>query len=186
MTHTALTVLTVGQPYLPGRRTWPQRADLSMSAGGLLLRVFVSSPTESEVLAARTGKARFAWVDGGATAVLCFALTLPDGSGLPWWDQPYHAHREPSPQAGPPGVLGQPLVVTILFIDADNGLLKAIRVLGGPARAGDHIRRTVQRQAQTPHEPDVQDHAIQTLYARYPTSAALSRSPMATTWTGGT
>jgi hypothetical protein len=55
----AMQLLTVGQPYDPGRRMWPEGADYNFRAGAHELRIFLTRATAAEVAAAQEGKIDF-------------------------------------------------------------------------------------------------------------------------------
>lgn len=170
----------VGHPYHPRVRQWPETAQLRITPDGTELAIFWARPTQPEIQAVRTGTAEFAWIDNDQVAVLAFRF-----GQQPWSDCPYHAGRDP--QAGLPADLDDDkhLLVQVLLVDADTGLIAAMRQLTWPPQFTRKVAGTVDRMLATPYNEAAHDAALDTLYARYPHTESLVRSPAATICTGG-
>jgi hypothetical protein len=172
----------VGKPYNAGKTVWPEMPALRLTAQGTQLLLFYRSPTDQEISAIRTGKASFGWIASELTGVLAFRF-----HPLPWADVPYTPHREqPDDTPGlPEGDEGQ-LLVQIVLVDADTGIIRALRALTWPERFTKAVRASVQEMLDKPFNAAATDAALDALYARYPQTDQLVRQRADVTCTGGT
>lgn len=95
-----------------------------LTENGFVLTLNLRTPTAQEICEARDGRAEFRFhvVDG----ILVFMLKL----GLfPWMDCTFHRGLSPSKDVIRPEP-GQGTALTLLVVDSDTGILKAIRMIG--------------------------------------------------------
>jgi hypothetical protein len=63
---------SVGSPYHPDRKMWPDGAQFNYRGGDLELVLFLNQPTPSQVKAVKTGRADFGLYDADGLAVLFY------------------------------------------------------------------------------------------------------------------
>jgi hypothetical protein len=65
--------------------------------------------------------------------------------------------------------------VVVVLVDADSGIVRAIRAVTWPPRFVAVVRHSLDRMLGTPFSPQAADVALEVLYARYPRTAELVR-----------
>jgi hypothetical protein len=166
--------LSVGQPYNPARRSWPECAQYNYRNGSHELLLFLASPSEREVKSVRGGESEFAILVAQPVIVLCYRFA----SGLPWSDAPFSWHlvpeaeRELPPEPGPE----QRATLQVLLVDAATGIVRAIRLVTLSPDATMILHRAIAEQAAEPWDPGSYDRALEELYRRYPSSEAMARA----------
>jgi len=172
-------VLTVGGPYNPGRRRWPEGPHLRLTPAGCELALFYAQPTRAEVHNVRTGLAQFAWLDAGPVSVLAFRFGT-----MPWSDVPYEPWKEPDADRGvPAGDAGNSLALQIVLADASTGLVKALRLLAWEPGFAQAVRDTLRRQLASPRDDTAAARKLDELYQH--DSAALADQAAARHTGGG-
>jgi hypothetical protein len=115
----------VGQPYVAGKRNWPEWAEYNYRHGHEL-RLFYRNPSPAEVAAVQSGTAHFAIYPLHDLIFFCFRFA-PMG----WSDSGFTIHLVNEEDRGMPDDFQTPeerqLINTIL-VDASTGLIRAIRV----------------------------------------------------------
>lgn len=178
--------LRVGQPYHPGRQSWPEVAQYQHRGGGHELLLCLACPTGTEVEAVRRGEAEFALYAHEDLIVLLYRFGAA-GRGIPWSDAPYSWHLVPAGErALPPDVAGnERALLTVVLVDAATGIIRALRVVSWSPAFTAAVHAAIRAQAARPWSEAVYDAALDLLYARYPTTGALLERAVART-TGGT
>jgi hypothetical protein len=162
-----MQILEVGKPYVEGKRHWPQAVEYTYSAQHHLLRIFYRTPHPKEVKAVDSGEARFAFGVYGAAIFLHFRF----GEGIPWHNAPYSIHLVndedrilpdwPIPQ-------GEHALLSTLLVDAETGILKAIRVCTFSPEFTLKLHQAILNQYAMPFPPDYDKQVIRA-YQQYPT-----------------
>ncbi len=123
----------VGKPYIPGRRRWPEAEEYNYRSGQHELRLFWRRPSLAEVDAVRHGPAEFAlFVEPSIEAceLLLFCYHFAVGTG--WGSAPYTWHLVPPDQRTlpePEATAETRALLHVILVDADTGLVRALRVL---------------------------------------------------------
>lgn len=121
----------VGEPYIAGRVGWPERVEYNFRGGGHELRMFLPGLRAREVRAVRQEPAEFGLLVEGDVLLFLYRF----GAAIPWGDAPYSWHlvgrHDPSEQILPPepGSAEQRALLTIILVDADSGIIRALRAL---------------------------------------------------------
>lgn len=173
----------VGHRYHPDVRRWPEIGQLRITPDGVELALFMARITPQEIADIRTGVAEFAWVDGEHVAVLGYRF---GGEGRGWSDNPYHPGRDR--HAGLPAGAGEAdkhLVVSVVLVDADTGLIVAMRQTTWPPGFVRRVAETVNRMLATGYREAAHDGALDAIYSRYPSSEALVSERADITCVGG-
>ncbi|MFE0457784.1 hypothetical protein ACFW1A_00805 [Kitasatospora sp. NPDC058965] len=163
----ALRALAVGQLYSPHLTRWPDgAAELRVTRQGAEFVLAISKPANHEVKAFGKGSAEFAIVNGDRVTLLLYKFTDPYDSnpkhGFSWSDAPWEYHRQAAavPVDLPEGNI--PLYVTL--VDADTGIIQAMRLIGPPAEFTTALRDAVARQRAHPHDPSAATAEINRYY----------------------
>lgn len=161
----------VGQLYHPGVRQWPETGQLRITPDGVQLALFMAAIADWEIAELRTGTAEFAWVDGEHAAILAYRF---GGAQRAWSDCPYHPGRDPG--AGLPagaGGDGTHLLVHVVLVDADTGLIVAMRQVTWPPGFARRVAETVERMLAGGYNARAHDNALDAIYGRYTNSDLL-------------
>lgn len=174
--------VAVGKPYDAQRRCWAPVPIARITHTGIHLALMIASPTEAEVEAVRSGLPRFAWIDGSNVALLAWAFA----PGVPWSDAPYSPHLEqPGDMPGIAPAAGNSAPVTVVLVDADTGLVRAVRDTAWPHDFTAVVRDSVARMAAAPLDMNAMDAAMAKLYITYPDTAELVAMKATATCDGG-
>ncbi|MDQ4104910.1 MAG: hypothetical protein M3186_14795, partial [Actinomycetota bacterium] len=163
----------VGEPYKPSKTRWPDGVcQWRLSDQGVEMVMFFAAPTDVEINAVKKGDARFALLAGEHALILAHRF-----DPLPWSDTPWQVCRQTDmptgvPLVGPDGHL----LVTVILVDSNNGIIKAIRGTTWPARFVEAVRAAIRKQALN-KSTDAQGAAeINAWYTRYPSTTELVRA----------
>ncbi|OLZ51630.1 hypothetical protein BS329_15295 [Amycolatopsis coloradensis] len=163
----------VGELYNPGKTRWPDGAcQWKLSDQGVEMVLFFGAPTNVEINAVKKGDARFALLAGEHALILAHRF-----DPLPWSDTPWQACRQTDaptglPLVGPDGHL----LVSVTLVDANTGIIKAIRGTTWPARFVEALRAAMGTQARN-RSTEIQGATeIDAWYRRYSTTTELVRA----------
>ncbi|WP_433678724.1 hypothetical protein [Nocardia sp. CA-119907] len=129
----------------------------------------MAAPTDTEVIAVKKGATRFALLAGQHALILAHRF-----DPMPWSDAPWQVVRQTNATAGLPliGADGR-LRVTVFLVDANTGIIAAIRGTTWTARFVEAVRAAIRTQSLN-HSTEAQGAAeINAWYQRYPTSDKL-------------
>ncbi|WP_327391469.1 hypothetical protein OG728_39020 (plasmid) [Streptomyces microflavus] len=179
-----MAALAVGEPY-PRQLPWRDgTCEIRINEHGVEFLLAFASPKPHEVKAFRQGNAEFALVPGQHHVMWAYKFTDPQDSnsrhGIPWSDQPWEYHRQAavSPTGAPAG-RGGSFPLQLVLVDADTGVVEALRLVGPPAEFADALRDAVDAQAAVPFDPAAADREIAAVYARCATTTDLVLSAVA-------
>lgn len=165
---------SVGQLYHPLRTYWPEVAQYNYRSGAHELVLFLGSPTEREVKAARKGKAEFALFVRQPVIVLAYKF----GDGIPWSDAVYSWHLVPESERDLPSADLESEVranLHVLLVDAHTGLVRAIRLVSFSPAFTRSLHGAIREQAAAPLDSVRYDASIAELYSLYPSSTDFVR-----------
>jgi hypothetical protein len=159
-----LHALSVGKPYGPGRRSWPEAADYNyrgdaQSPGSAQheLRIFLAGPTPREVEVIRSGPVEFGM------------FAEPQGLVLVTWfgrstsfDTPYQWHRVGLADRVPPPPVEETspelrALVAIILVDASTGIVRALRAVTFSPEFTRAIHCAIAEQAAAPFDAPAHD-----------------------------
>lgn len=174
---------SVGKLYAPGRTQWPEATDVDVRGGQLTLRLFwkdLRAPVVQHVKRSpiEVGLA----VQNG----LVFLLYRIEGASE-WSDQPVsYVNIAPSDRQLPPELQDrQLLLVQIHLVDADTGLLRALRVFSVSSRFATAWRTAMAGDLTLAPWEDYHQR-IDVVYAQFPTPGDLLRTSLVTETGGAT
>lgn len=170
----------VGEPYVPGRRNWPEHVEYNFRGGEHELRLFLADLTAREIQDVRRGEAEFALVVEQPVIAFCYRF----GRAIPWSDAPYSWHRVPEDQRTLPEPLpsgeGRALLHVIL-VEARSGIVQVLREVSLSPAFTAALHLAIREQAVRPWDAAEFDRVLTGLYRQYPTSAALVARAVART-----
>lgn len=171
----------VGQPYIVGRTRWPEAVEYNYRQGAHELRMFMRHITAKERSDIRRGPAEFAVVVHEPIIFMLYRFGAGAHPSIPWSDAPYSIHMVPADQRTTPPDLAASagVLLQIVLVNAETGLIEALRVVSLSPHLSRHLHAAIQTQAARPFDPDTYDAALAAAYQRYPTSDALLTTALA-------
>ena len=144
--------LEVGKPYHPGRRRWPEGSDYNFRNGGHELRLFVGGATLPEVEAVRSGPVQFGFFaePEGLFLITRFGTRMSFDCSYNW-----HRVSENDRTLPPPTEETSPelrALLTILLIEATNGVVLAIRTVTFSPEFTRALHRAIADQVAAPYD----------------------------------
>lgn len=166
--------LAVGEPYIPGKTSWPEVVEYNYDLNGHELRLFFGSPTDQEIRSVRRSPVHLALLVEGPVIYLVWRF---EGFGS-WSDGPFSIHLVPADRRATPPVSSgeQRALLQIVLVDAHTGILRAIRAVTLPPHATQRLHAAIREQEAQPFDRRAYDAALQALYRRYPDSADMARA----------
>lgn len=164
-----MVIYKVGEPYSSTKTHWPEGIDYNYRAGQHELRLFRRTPSPQEITDVKSGESRFALAVERDIIFFCYKF----GQG-PWGDCGFSIHLVPEAERILPELPAENerVLLTTLLIDAETGLLKAIRVVSLSPKFTRKLHQAILDQAARPF-PDDYDRQAEATYRRY-TSARLA------------
>jgi hypothetical protein len=170
----------VGDPYNPLRQRWPEGAQYHYRGGSHELLLFFRSPTPRAVRAVESGPCEFGLVaEGPLIAVLYqFRVAVSPGAApaIPWSEAPFTIHRVPVDERMLPALPDDPeqrAVLTAILIDADTGIIRAIRAVTFSPAFTAELEEAIREQARLPYDSATYEQLQAGLERRFPTTEAL-------------
>lgn len=165
MSDLPFQVLTVGEPYVRGKRHWPEAYEYNYRVGGHELRMFIRTPYPKEVEAVTAGDARFALVVLGDIIFLAFQFENALVGECPYsWHMVSPEDRVLPDLDFPPGVGA---VLRVVLVDAETGLVRGLRVLAFNRRFSLKLHRAILAQSLRPFDQATYDQQLAEAYQRY-------------------
>lgn len=162
-------VKMVGGLFDPDRDRWPEGAHLWMD-DQVRLAVFLARPHPVEVSAVEGGTPRFGWTEHGQTGYLLFKY-----GELPWNAAPFDPGRLTEPFDLAPMAPGEHKPVYSFLVNADTGIIRAMRMFTWPGYFVNHVIASVHRLEALPHaEPEARAE-MREFYRRHPDGRAMHR-----------
>jgi hypothetical protein len=148
---------SVGKPYDPRRRSWPEAADYNFRSGEHELRIFLAGPMPSEIAAIRSGPVEFGMFaeSEGLFLVTRFGRSLSFDTSFQW-HRALPSERVPPPPWEETSPEARALL-TIILVDAATGLVRALRTVTYSPEFTRAIHRAIADQAAAPFDGPVHD-----------------------------
>ena len=156
----------VGKPYNAKVRSWPETPQYNYRGGQHELVLFYSAPTGREVRAVRKGLAQFALYARDGIIVLIYRF-----GDQPWSDAPFNWHLVPEGERTLPPELepGESPLLTVMLVDADTGIVKAMRALSLGHDFGQALHAAIREQALAEFNQAAYDRKLGAVFAKYST-----------------
>lgn len=154
----------VGKPLKEGKNRYPEVPIFEFEQAGGVLYVFYKTPKDKEVEAFRSGDVKLGILYKEGIIFLLFKF----GSAN-WLDVPYCWHLS-EPYTFQPLEKGMGYGMTMIFSDANTGIVKVIRQIGWPNRMSKIFRGHVEDQQQDKDFYRVEyERKLQNIYNNYST-----------------
>jgi len=164
--------IQLGQLYSAGITKYPERAEYNHTINGHELRLFWKSPSPREVDMVRNGQLFLSISTHGPLIMLCYKI-----GETPWSDCSFSHHLVPPEYRKLPDIPEKDTerhLLLIQLIDADSGIVKAVRVITMSPQHTATLSQEIRKQAQAPFDEADYKLAIDRLYAQYPDSRELA------------
>ena len=188
-------VMQIGGLYSPDRTVWEERAEYNYRASGHELRIFFKNPADHEIAAVQSGTAEFGlyYSNHPSSPVLIFLYHFAGGmtplgdnrielhsGGIPWSDAPYtYWMVNPEDRGVPNREPGDPRthdVLHVFLVDADTGIIKAMRMCTFSPKFTDAIHFAIKDQASKSFKQAEYDAQLAHLYNTQPTETLLQQA----------
>jgi len=166
-------LLKVGEPFVPERTVWDDgRFEYRYFSGSHLLQICWSAPSQEVTHAFSNGEMHAAVYE--ECGVLFFLFKI--NGFMDWSDQALSIWLVPERDRSiPPLRDGEHAVLTLALVDADTGLVRALRVVTYSPRLSRLFLDGLRTQLETPFDRAQHQATIASLYQRYATSTELAR-----------
>lgn len=174
--------LKVGELLEPGVVEYDEMPEYNYRGGAHVLIIPMNRPTPEEIEAVRSAalKLAFTVIDD----ILIFQFRC--GSTIPWSDAVYTWYRvPPAEQARPPRLTGeQRALLTVILVDAETGIIEALRVVSMSPTFARRLHQAIERQIDGTFPTDYDDRVARLFNAH--TSRQLRDRALATCNAGDT
>lgn len=166
--------IQVGQLYSEGVTEYPERAEYNHTVNGHELRLFWKDPSPREVDMVLHGNIYLSISIHGPLIMFCYKI-----GEAPWSDCSFSIHLVPPeyrklPDLPEKDAAADRHLLLIQLIDANSGIVKALRVMTMSPQHTATLSQEIRKQAQTPFDEADYKLAIARLYAQYPNSRELA------------
>jgi hypothetical protein len=174
-----LSLLAVGQPYHPDRRSWPEGADYNFHGGGHELRIFLGGASREEVAAIESGPVEFGlWAEApGLLLIVRFGAGLSFDCSYSWHRMARTLRDRTLPPATEETSPELRALVTVILVDADDGRVLVLRAVTFSPEFSRVIHRTIRDQAAAAEDAAGHERWVADLM-RSPTDQLWSRCPV--------
>lgn len=170
-------MLAVGQPFAPERQKWPDGSfEYRYFDGNHLLQICVASPSEQDTAVFLNGRMH---VGLYAEQGVVFFLFRIEGF-MEWSDQAFSIRLVGEADRGLPRIEdNERLLLTLVLVDADTGLVSAMRMV----TYSPHFSRLFVRKLQAQLDAPVFDRSehfatVEEIYKQFPTSKAMAKAAL--------
>lgn len=162
--------IAVGELYNPNRIKYPEGTEFNFANGIYQLNFYMANPRVEEIQAIKKGEAKFKILFENDILFLIVSF-----GKLPWSDAPYHWAILPEKLKTSPEQIaeGMGIALETILVDAETGIVRAIRVNGLPNKLSREIVKAIEQQIANPIDRQDYSHRIDAIYGRYPTTEAM-------------
>ncbi|WP_061232523.1 hypothetical protein [Leptospira noguchii] len=159
-------VYKVGGQY-SNRTKWEEGGHYFYRQGQHELLLFYKDPTEREINAVRKGEAKFAFLE--FKSIILFSYSFDPA--IPLSDSAYSIHRlSDSEKVLPPKrQKGESTLLHVILVDADTGIIKALRQRSFSEEFANRLEDAIIRQYDNGFNQTWYDQNLKELFAKYTT-----------------
>jgi len=156
-----LNKLEVGKPYQEGVTRYQEGIKFDFTNSGAYLYIMFNSPTKKEIENIRNGNVEFAVYPADEVLFMLFKF-----GSLQWMDAPYSVHLSKDL------VLqdieeGQGYALHITLINADNGIVEVLRLIGLSTKFSQQLKKLIEKQKDMPFDINSYNLKINYIYRNY-------------------
>jgi len=168
-----MKVITLGELYSPNVTSYKEGIYYNWDKAGNVLHLFMANPSPREINAIRRGNVSFNLV----TYPECLFLMIRF-EGMPWCDAPYSWWIVPENQRIQPPELkeNESLPLAIILINANTGIVEALRLITPPKSFSEALIKAVKEQVQNPVDFNQYNQRIDQVYRTYSSSAKMLKN----------
>ncbi|MFZ5484495.1 MAG: hypothetical protein ACOZB0_09725 [Pseudomonadota bacterium] len=163
----------IGERFSPEHNRYDEGARYIYRHGAHDLTLFWRQPTPAEILGLRDQPVTVGLLSHGPVAFLLYKIDTV----CEWSDVAFNVHRVPEAERElpdePTGERGR-LIITL--VDAEDGIIKARRLVSLDKVMTQALRHVMTEQARAPFVAPLYDIAIQEIHARFPDSDAMAQA----------
>ena len=161
----------VGKLYNEKRTWWEENAEYNYRSNNHMILLTFRQPKPIEVQSVKQGEASFGLVVQQDVILLVFKF-----GALPWSDGSYAWHRVPADERTLPQELGERerATVTVFLVNADNGILLAIRQVSLSHDFSVALHHAITEQAARPFDQVLFDRQLRMLYSQHDSRSLLN------------
>lgn len=169
-------LLQVGELYAPEITSWPtERFECRYFDGNHLLQICDASITEKTLEAFHYGQIHVGLFQRNQVLHILFRIE----GFYDWSDQAFTMMRvDPADRALPALAPGEHTGINFFLVDANTGVIRAMRLVTYSAHASQVLHRILKEQLAAQQPQQVFEYAVAMNYAAYPTSKAMSRNAL--------
>lgn len=156
--------LEVGKPYKEGVTRYNQGIKFDFTQAGGNLYLFLNKPAMSEIESIKNGKLQVGFCTRGEAIFMLFKF-----KGMEWMDAPYTVHLSKKLESLEQLDIGMGYSLMIHLVDASNGILKVLRLVGMSTSFSSKLRKALMQQQQMSFNNARYDACIGDVYGRYTT-----------------
>lgn len=165
--------LSLGQPYHPNIKRWPEGVEYNYRGGMHELRMFFNHPSAEEVASVRRGHCRFALTVEQGVIFLLYRFE----DAVPWGDAPYSIHLVPEAERQlPAATTTEHALLSVILVDASTGLVNAIRAVTFTPGFTQRLHAEICAQAVRPFSKTGHQAVINIIYEQFSTERLLERA----------
>lgn len=162
--------LKVGQLLQEGKTKYQEGVIFDFQQAGTLLYLFFNSPTETEIESIKKGEFEIGFYQKDEVIFI-----MAKFQGMPWMDAPYSVHLS-QPFEFQEITEGKGFGLTTLLVDANTGILKAIRYSGLSTEFSRKLRIAIENQKNISWDERSYNQKIDMIYDNYSTYDLVRRA----------
>jgi hypothetical protein len=162
--------LKVGQLLQEGKTKYQEGVIFDFQQAGPLLYLFFNSPTETEIESIKKGEFEIGFYQKDEVIFI-----MAKFQGMPWMDAPYSVHLS-QPFEFQEITEGKGFGLTTLLVDANTGILKAIRYSGLSTEFSRKLRIAIENQKNISWDERSYNQKIDMIYDNYSTDDLVRRA----------
>lgn len=161
-----LQTMSVGELLIPGKKAYPEGMMLEYTTSGPIVILSFGNPTDKEIEGAKNGQIEMAYYE---TEQILFLVTKIAGCGG-WLDAPFNIRIYDDKNIefdwSEEIVDGSGLAMQIVLVDANTGIIKAMRLIGTHTKFAKGFRAAILRQFEKTFERNRYMSTLNEIYAR--------------------
>lgn len=163
-----MQIITVGKLLEEGKTAYPEMMVYQYEPAGHVLRLFIRTPSTSEIEAVTEGPARFGLFLEGDVIFILFRFDTLTGRKCLIGEAPYSWHLVKGERTLPDLDFEPDIgaMLSVILINAENGRVAGLRVLAFAHKFSKRLHRAIHDQAGQPFDEANYDRQVRTAFNR--------------------